>query len=309
MLEQLRPLAVFAKTVETKSFRAAARALDLSPSVVSHHVSALEQRHGVALLYRSTRRLSLTPDGEKLFEFARQMLNAAETGLDGLSGRTSDPRGDLRITAPAVLAMGPTIDHIAAFARSFPNVRLSLNFTDQRRDLIGEGIDLAIRMGRLADSTLKSKKLFEVRRKLVAAPMLLADRANPRRPQDVASWEWLQLKSVGNTAVFTNVRGTAQRIQFEPRLVVDDAFALYRLAYAGLGLAMVPEFVAEEDLKSQQISEVLPNWRLASIGVYAVWPPNAPRRGLTARFVEFIANLARGREAGSAPAHGSGPRP
>jgi DNA-binding transcriptional LysR family regulator len=103
MLDQLRPLAVFAKTVETGSFRAAASALELSPSVVSHHIAQLETRLGVALLYRSTRRLALTRVGERLFQSARVMLEAAETGLDSVSRQSRQPVGELRITAPAVL--------------------------------------------------------------------------------------------------------------------------------------------------------------------------------------------------------------
>src|SRR5436190_9084038 len=104
MIEALKSLAVFAKTVECGSFRAAARHLDLSPSVVSYHVSSLERRLALPLLYRSTRHLALTPDGEQLYTHARAMLEVAERGLDAAAGHASRPRGKLRITAPALLA-------------------------------------------------------------------------------------------------------------------------------------------------------------------------------------------------------------
>ena len=295
MLDQLRPMAVFARTVETGSFRAAAKALKLSPSVVSHHVGQLEERLGVALLYRSTRSLSLTPDGEKLFGAARAMLEAAEAGLDAMSGQSSAPTGELRMTAPAVLAAGTLIDDIAAFSQQFPKVQLSLNFTDQRRDLIGDGIDVAIRMGWLEDSALKAKKLQMVKRVLIAAPHYVANRKPPRRPTDLADWDWLQLKQVRHESTFTNTRGASQRLEFTPKLLVDNAVALYRLSRAGLGLAMLPDFLADDDIGQGRMIEVLPAWKLEPLSVYAVWPPNAPRDGLTARFVNFLEDRVRAR--------------
>lgn len=288
MLDQLRPLAVFAKTVETGSFRAAASALKLSPSVVSHHVAQLEARLGVALLYRSTRRLALTRVGERLFQSARVVLEAAETGLDSVASQSRQPIGELRITAPAVLSAGLLVDDIAAFAATYPGVHLSLSFSDLRRDLLGGSLDLAIRMGRLRDSALKAKKLYEVRRTLVAAAAYVADRPAPRRPLDLTEWDWLHLASVPRSATLTRSAGRLCKIDFVPRLTVDDAIALYRLARSGLGLAMAPEFLAADDLAKGVVVEVLPNWRLDAIGVYAVWPPNAPRQSLTARFVAFL---------------------
>src|SRR5262245_60970627 len=151
MLDHLRAMAVFARTVETGSFRGAAKALGLSPSVVSHHVAQLEARLGVALLYRSTRRLTLTSDGNKLFEAARTMLEAAEGGLDQIAERSKEPSGHLSVTAPEVFVSGRVVDGLAAFARAFPKVTLAVSFTDMPLDLIRDGIDLAIRVGALAE--------------------------------------------------------------------------------------------------------------------------------------------------------------
>lgn len=295
MIDQLRAMAVFAKTVETRSFRAAAAQLGLSPSVVSHHISRLERQLGVALLYRSTRSLSLTPDGERLIRAAHSMLEAAEAGLDAVSGRSREPAGELRMTAPAVLATSTFVDDIAAFSDQFPKIRMSLNFTDTRRNLISEGLDLGIRMGWLKDSTLKSKKLYEVRRKLFAAPSYVSRRRPPARPTDLAGWDWLHLKTLKQTSTFTNKRGVTSKIEFAARLSVDDATALYRLARAGLGLAMLPAFLAEADVAQGRIVEVLPHWHLEPLGVYATWPANAARESLTLRLVGFLEQRARAR--------------
>ena len=177
MLDQLRQIAIFAKTVDHGSFRAAARSLRLSPSVLSHHVTQLEQSLGTALIYRSTRKLSLTPDGERLLTAARAMLDAAEAGLQEVSNQRQQPSGMLRVTVPAVLAQSELVDRMANFATGYPNVRLSLDFSDVRRELIGDGFDVAIRMGWLEDSSLKARKLFDVDRRLVAAMCYLETRA------------------------------------------------------------------------------------------------------------------------------------
>jgi len=290
MLDQLRAIAVFAKAVETGSFRGAARTFGLAPSVVSHHISQLEASLGVALLYRSTRRMTLTSDGDKLFTAARTMVAAVEDGLDLLASRSRQPTGQLSITAPAVLMSGPLVEDFATFARHFPKVSLSIKFTDATLDLIRDGIDLAIRMGFLEDSSLKSKRLFDVERKLVAAAAYVAAQHPPHKPKDLVAWDWIRLKSRPPRAEFTSRAGRRQEIEFSPRVVVDSAQSMLELARHGLGLAMVPAFLVRPDLRKGRMIEVLPNWALDAPGVYAVWPPNAPRSGLTMRFVGFLEN-------------------
>ena len=282
-------MAIFAKTVDHGSFRAAARALKLSPSVVSHHISQLEQQVGAALLYRSTRKLSLTSDGEQLLTAAREMMRAAETGLDAVSNRASQPSGELRVTAPAVMAQSLLVDRIAVFARHYPNIRLHLDFSDSRRNIIEAGIDVAIRMGWLQDSALIARKLYTVERRLTAACSYLAARPTPASPQDLSGWDWLELSPVSPRLEFRKPGHPAIRLKPASRLSVNDANALYRLARAGAGLAMLPEYLAEGDVAAGLMEYVLPDWSSDELGVYAVWPPNAPKDGLTALFVEAIA--------------------
>lgn len=295
MLDELRRLAVFAKVVELGSFRAAADALGLSHSVVSHHVSGLERQLGLPLLYRTTRRHSLTQHGERLYRSASEMLKAAETGLDDVAGRSRQPVGRLRVTAPAVMAAAHLVDDLAAFASAHPGIALSVNFTDVRRDLVADGIDLAIRMGRMADSTLKSRKLAVFQSRLYASPGFLAGKPRPRRPADLAAWDWLQLGAIHRVARFRHASGETETVTTRSRLEVDDAVALYRLARAGLGLAMVPAFLAEEDVAAGLMIEVLPAWRLTPITAFAVWPANVRRGNLTLRLVDFLADCEAGR--------------
>lgn len=292
MLDQLRQIAIFAKTIDHGSFRAAARALHLSPSVVSHHVTQLEKRLGVALIYRSTRKLSLTPDGERLLAAARAMIDAAEGGLQAVSNQTHQPSGVLRVTAPAVLAQSKLVDQFATFAIAHRNVQLSLDFSDVRRELIGDGFDVAIRMGWLKDSSLMARKLFDVRRRLVAAQSYLVTRPDPVSPRDLSDWDWLELAPVWSKK--PEFRKAAQRVVVArpaPRISVNDAHALYGLTRSGAGLAIIPEFLAEADVVAGNLQYVLPDWTVSPVGVFAIWPPNAPRDGLVKHFVEFLADI------------------
>lgn len=295
MLDQLRQIAIFAKTVDHGSFRAAARALRLSPSVVSHHVTQLEQQLGTALIYRSTRKLSLTRDGERLLDAARSMIDAAETGLQAVAHQAGQPSGELRVTVPAVLAQSKLVDQLAAFMASYPKVRLTLDFSDARHELIGSGFDVAIRMGWLKDSALMARKLFEVQRRLVASESYLKARADPRRPEELNGWDWLELTPVQFSRSALQKDGQ-QAVALKPasRVRVNDAHALYRLARAGAGLAIIPEFLAEADIAAGTMRRLFPDWRVDPVGVFAVWPPNAPKDGLVKHLVEFLATADTG---------------
>lgn len=289
MLDELRSLAVFAKVVELGSFRAAARAFSLSPSVVSHHVSELEERLAAPLLYRSTRRLALTPDGEKVVVEARKMVDAAERGLDAVSGQSATPTGTLRLTAPAFLAGTSLSRDLAAFSGAHPNVRLTLGFTDEPRDLLRDGLDLALRIGTLQDSTHRTRKLADMRRLLVGSPAYVAARGAARSPRDLASWDHVLLSSRPAEMVMAAGKKKPVSVPFTPRISVDSAAAIRELVLSGAGVATLPEVTIRSDLSRGRLVEVLPDWQVPAVGVYAVWPQNAQRAGLTLRFLDFMA--------------------
>lgn len=292
MLDQLRQIAIFARTAEHGSFQGAAVALRLSPSVVSYHVSQLEAHLGVALLYRSTRRLALTPEGDRLLTSAQAMLAAADEGLTAIGAGAEEPSGPLRVTLPAVLAGFPITDRLAAFAVRHPKIRLTLDYADARRDLIRDGFDMSIRMGWLRDSALVARKLGEETRALVAAPALAARHERPETPEDLMRWPWLELQASPHRPVHLD-RG-ADRAALRPTatLEVNEAQAMARLARGGAGLAVLPTSLVQADLADGRLVEPLPEWRPTSIGVFAVWPPNAPRDGLARRLVSHLAETS-----------------
>lgn len=287
MIDDLRPLAVFAKTVEAGSFRAAARLLGLSPSVVSHHVAQLESRLGLALIYRSTRRLSLTVDGKQLYSHAQAMLAAAEAGLNAMNDRSAEPMGELSISLPAFLANGPLMPQLAAFIARHPRVRLHMDFSDEKRDLIGQGIDLAIRIGALQDSALKAVRLLDLPRTLVAAPSLLQDPL-PQTPADLPRLGWIGIRMRPGPRRFRHEEGQEIDIEIEPRVEVNSIEASRQLAIAGLGLCTPPSFLVADDLAAGRLVAVLPDWQVPTLSIYAVWPPNAGRDGLSRRLVAAL---------------------
>lgn len=281
MIDRLRQMAIFAKTIDHGSFRGAARELRLSPSVISHHISQLEDNLGVALLYRSTRKLTLTREGEKLLAATQKMLEAVEGELLDLSVSARTPSGELRITIPSVLSQSGFTDQIAAFSSTYPRIKLILDFSDIRRELIDDGFDMAIRMGPRAKNSATSRKLFSVNRRLVASSEYLKRQPKTDNPADLADCNWLALTPAQNipTAFYGSDRNQVT-IKPDAHIFANDAQALYRLARAGAGLAIVPDFLAEADVTSGLMQYVLPDWELSAIDVFAVWPANAPKHGL-----------------------------
>ncbi|MEO1142919.1 MAG: LysR family transcriptional regulator [Pseudomonadota bacterium] len=281
MIDQLRQIAIFAKTIDHGSFRGAAKELHLSPSVVSHHISQLEEHLGVALIYRTTRKLSLTREGKRLLAAARSMLDVVQGEIQALSAEANEPSGALRVTAPSVLSMSPFTDMIAEFMVKYPRINLSLDFSDERKELIENGFDLAIRMGLQAKRSPSTRRLFDAQRVLVASPDFIENYSAPSEPADLEDWQWLELAPLSNTPVHFRKDGKKQIVQQRnSQLTCNDAQALYRLSRAGAGLALIPEYLASQDLASGRIKVVLPDWQLETIKIYAEWPTNAPKNGL-----------------------------
>jgi DNA-binding transcriptional LysR family regulator len=288
MIDELRALAIFAKTIELGSFRNAAKELNLSPSVVSHHIAQLEERLGVTLLYRSTRHLSLTQQGSELFAHAKGMLLEAEAGLNAITHQSPEPSGRLIVTLPSFFTSSKLVKDIAAFAQKFPKVELLLIFSDVKQDLIREGIDLAIRIGDLEDSALKAKRLFDMPRKLVVAPSYMEHRKKPHKPQDLIDWDWIGFKMRPHCRTLVHQSGKTVELEFNPRIVADSVEAVSQLAIAGLGLATPPAFLVSSSLKDKELIEPLSSWTIRPLSVFAVWPPNASKSSLTFRLLEFF---------------------
>ncbi|NVK31236.1 MAG: LysR family transcriptional regulator [Gammaproteobacteria bacterium] len=290
MLDQLRQIAIFAKTAEHGSFRKAADALQLSPSVVSHHVAKLESQLGVALIYRSTRKLTLTPAGRKLLHSASAMLESAESFFQVATEQQMEVIGEMTIALPAVLEYSPLVSHIGDFSKLHLGVQINMEFSDQRVDLIERGADLAIRMGWLADSSLKAVKLYDVERCVVATAAYAQSKPVPMSVADLSSWDWIALSAVGLGRIF------AGRIDgFYPtgRLRVSSANAMHQLVLNGNGIAALPRFLVQAQLDRGDLVAVLSDAKIEGLGVYAVWPNNVTKGSLTQRLVSYLQEAYR----------------
>ncbi len=295
MLDHLRALAVFSSVADAGSFRAAAARLGLSASVVSHHVTSLERHLDTPLIYRTTRKLSLTNAGKRLAISARAMLNAAEQGFGEIGHQTSNPMGKLKVTAPAILQYARFVARTSTFMRHNPNVELSMSFSDRRINHVEEGFDLGFRVGQLEDSSLMSKKLTDGRLHLCASPDYLRSNGKARTPEDLEKLELIDLAGVARDITLTKA-GRAPRehiLQMPHRISVDSGFAARRMAEEACGVVVMPDFFVRDRIAEGHLVEVLPKWHAPSYGIYAVWPPNSGTNHLRNSYLEFVAAIAK----------------
>lgn len=292
MINSLRSIYIFTKAVQIGSFRGTAKTLDLSPSVVSYHITQLEKSLGTTLFYRSTRKLSLTHQGRKLFDAVKNMIDVAEAGFSELGDTALMQSGKLAITLPAAFSRGRLIADFADFARQNPKIEMAFNFTDSRQDLIAKGIDLAIRVGNLPDSALKSRKIIDIQRKLVASPGYIKQVVTPKSPRDLDKLNWIRFDATPAKRIFRHYKQGGQMVRFESKITVDSVDALCQFVKADLGLGTPPAFLVERELENGELVEVLPQWKIDPLAVYAVWPPNAARESLTSRLVDFLVSAA-----------------
>lgn len=292
MIDQLKALAIFSTVVDKGSFKAAALELNLTPSVVSHHISKLENKLGLALLYRSTRRLSLTHDGDILYLSAKSMLDAVDSGLDKVMGTGETLIGSLKITMPSTCSDSYFLTHIADFSRAHPKVDIDIQFSDLHHNIIAEGIDLAIRIGPLPDSRLMVKKIDMLHPIIMASPDYIAskgvDLADINHPNDLADWDFIGIAQRPMNKIFILDDGDEFVLEYKPSIVVDNVEAAQHLACQGLGIASPPAFLFGDKLEKGALVSLLPTWKIKEVPVHAVWPPNTQKNSLTKRLVEFL---------------------
>lgn len=288
MIDELRSMAIFAETIKQGSFRAAAKALKLSPSVVSYQVSQLEKSVGTALIYRSTRSLSLTSEGDVLYQHVLNMLQAAHQGLNQVTSEKQELRGTLTVTLTSALIKSRISKKIAQFSKLHPYLNFKLLFTDSRQSLIDKGIDLAIRAGSMDDSSLKSKRIGEINRKLVCSYDYWKEKKNPLSTHDLTQWNWIKLEMLPNHRTLVNSEGEKCEISFESNISVNSVEAMTQLCINGLGIATPPDYLIEREIKNNLLIELLPNWQVEPIPLYAVWPNNVSQNSNVKRLLAFI---------------------
>lgn len=273
-MDRLRQMAVFAQVIQAGSMSAAARELGLTASAVSQQIRQLETDLGVTLLHRSTRRLSLSEAGAVFLDGCQSMVAAARGAEQRLADLRDAPVGELRLTAPADFARSHLAPALAPWLLDHPRLTLHLLASDERIDLIEHRIDLAIRIGRLPDSSLVARRLGTWEEVLCAAPSYLARRGLPREPADLAGHDWLSLSVLAEPVhvELAVADGRVERLRLEPRLASNSASALRELALAGLGIVRQPLMGVADELRRGQLVRLLPGWVLPELGVFAITP-------------------------------------
>lgn len=272
-MDKYQEMRVFAQVVDAGSFVAAADALGMSKPAVSRHVSELEQRLGVRVLHRTTRKLSLTPEGEVFLARCRDILASIDASEAEISTRTETASGLLRISVPVSFGLRHLAPLWSAFLHRHPRVTLDVQLTDRIIDLVDDGLDLAVRIAQLPDSSLISRQLASTRLVLCAAPAYLKRRGAPRQLKDLAAHDLLgySLLTTNDQWQFTGPQGT-ETVKIQPRLWSNNGDTCIASAVDGLGIVLQPTFLVAEALASGQLVEVLPQHRGAELGIYAVYP-------------------------------------
>ena len=286
MKPNLNRLAHFVATVEAGTITGAARALGISKAVVSKQLQLLEQDVGVALLVRNTRHLTPTSAGQAFYEEARTALAHAETAFDRVADQGSQPRGTLKITTPVDYGVAHVAPMVARFRRLYPDVTIDLCMTDQQLNIVEEGIDLAFRIGWLADSSNLSRKLRDFEEIAVCSAATL-ERAQPSHPNALSEIPFAKTYArQSNDATFT--RGDqCCTIALDVATEMNITLAIRAFVMETFAFTILPDFMLEEELTSGRLVQLLPDWSLRSGGVYTVTPPGRVRSSALEQFLKL----------------------
>lgn len=277
----------FARTVETGSFSAAARDLGMSQPNVSRYVAALEAHLQRRLLQRSTRKLHLTPEGERYYSEARRILDAVTEAESSLKSEVS-PSGLLRVACPTAFAHEFVMPHVPVFLKTYPDLKLDLQISDRFVNLIDEGAEIALRIGHLSDSALRARRIGVYERVCVAEVGYLDARGTPQTPHDLAGHDCILYSLLSTGAVW---RFEETEIPVAGRLRVNSPQAVNEAVMAGLGVAQGPAWLFGEGLKTGRLRRILTGYEAPPVPIHMLYVANRllPRRAVV--FMDFMAEV------------------
>jgi DNA-binding transcriptional LysR family regulator len=280
-VQDLNNLYFSAKVVDFGSYTAAAKALGLQTSKLSRRIAALETELGVRLINRTTRHLSLTEAGKTFHRHCLALLDEAQAAKDAMSQILSSPQGLVRISCPTGLLQGGVADVLARFLAEHPRVRIALDATNRRVDVVDEGLDIAMRVRKppLEDSDLAMRTFGPDEMILVASPKLVAAHGEPQTLDDIARMPTLSMASTDERSTwrFLGMNGEPAELTHSPRLCTDDLFTLRRAALQGIGAVLVPHLFVANDLATGALVRLLPSLKAHTGIMHAVFPS---RRGM-----------------------------
>ncbi len=295
-MNRFEDLQAFVAVVETGSFTAAADRLDAAKSAVSRRVAGLEQRLGVQLIRRTTRRLDITDSGRSFYEHSARILadlDEAEAAVRQQHGRL---HGVLRIALPLSFGIRHMSDPIAHFAKRHPDVTFELDLNDRRVDLLEEGLDVALRIGRLTDSSLIARRLFDVRAVVCASPGYVARHGRLVTPGDLVNHACMVYSNIADPDrwVCEDREGSEISVRVRTFMRCNNGDFLIESASKDLGVIVIPTFIAAEAISSGAVVPVLTDYRWPRTPAYAVYPPTRHLSYRVRAFIDYIADYFSG---------------
>ena len=281
-MDKFEAMRVYCSVIEAGGFAAAAERIGISTSAVSRHVAQLEAHLNIRLLNRTTRRMSATNEGFAYFERCTQLLADLEETEASVSGIAVTPRGRLRLTAPIALATLRLAPAFAAFSRAYPEVTLDIVLSDSLADFAEEGLDLAIRVGRVGSDNLVARHIGETTLLAAAAPDYLARAGSPQLPGDLTRHTCLTYAYAanGNQAQFDGKNGESVTVRITGPVNANNGMFLAEMAASGSGIVFAPCFILQPLIERGRLVRVLPDWDLRRLPIHAVYPT---RRHLSAK--------------------------
>ncbi|WP_159440387.1 LysR family transcriptional regulator [Vibrio quintilis] len=268
----LEHIDVFVEVVDAQSFTRAATRLGMPTSTVSARIARLEQRLGVTLIQRTTRQLNVTPAGRRYYEHCVRALSEVASAEQELSSITQEPAGKLVITAPADIADSLLVPLVNVYTRQYPAVQVELMVTNRQVDLIGESVDLAVRIGPLSDSGLIARKYVDSRVGLWASAAYLEQHGTPAHEDDLAAHRLIQLLPVSRDLTWYHPAGRVIDVSFSGVVATDDVQNCRKFIESGAGIGILPDFIGQSAGAGSTLVRVLPALVSDTFSIYFVWP-------------------------------------
>lgn len=282
----LNDIAVFARVAQLESFSRAARALGMPVSTVSRRITALEERLGVTLLQRTTRKLNLTAQGRAYFNQCSEPLSELNDAERALTQTQRKQEGLLRVSVPVTVGQEPFYEFVSSFLRTYPRIQIDLFVTNALLDLIAENIDVALRYGELRDSTLIAQRIGKSLRYLVCTPDYLRDRSPPVRPDDLRQHQCVLLNGRNNEDEWELVSGRKSvKVHVSGPVSARDHQAVSAFTFRGHGIGLLPSTYCDAQIAKGELIRLLPEWSSPEIFIHTVYPT---RRFLPSKLQVFL---------------------
>ncbi|VAW55558.1 Transcriptional regulator, LysR family [hydrothermal vent metagenome] len=288
MMPDLNAIALFVRVIEHKSFTETSRQLGIPISTISRKVSDLEKNLGIRLIERSTRSLRLTENGQEYFQYCRRGLEEIEAGLLLINNKQSEVAGTLRISIPPNIADVLVMPLVCGYQKIYPKAKIKMLVTERDVDLIEDGVDIALRVGALEDSSLIARQLLRYRHLLVASPKYIKAHGELRHPDELCSHRLLTFTGwFGQTSWELFNKNNVCKIFVESAMSINEMSGLQFAAENHQGIANLPAILCDKPIKNGTLIEVIPDWRFAPTTLSAMYPSNRNTSRLVKLFTDY----------------------